>query len=310
LANIFKKIIGIEEIDEPTSNDLSSENISKLEKSDSPLGLKPVMQQDSKDNITAADFDDPFGKEINDDLNIPSLMPISKPVSKTQVDDIPNKDETDVLGKRVKELNLRPIEDPLNDAPQKELSSTSITQLIKSIDEISEEEHVRGKTSDHVQSDTNTNISKPSNIDNIGHDKPFNTPLPLPQTQESFPAFMSAEACLLLITALMTRRLNRLSVESQKMAFLNQQLLTPSKTSATSAMRLTDAITAQMDRIEQRADQAFSRLQTVQTAFTNQIECPREFSNSHANDTRSNVSNWRYIKAEQSRFKLSHHPAS
>ena len=88
----------------------------------------------------------------------------------------------------------------------------------------------------------------------------------------AFVGFVLIPACLLLITMLMLRRMNRLGLESQKLAFLNQQLLTPARTSESAAARLSDAITSQMDRIEQRADQAIGRLQTVQTAFSSQIE--------------------------------------
>ena len=86
-----------------------------------------------------------------------------------------------------------------------------------------------------------------------------------------FAGFVFLPACLLLILALMLRRINDLSVESRKLAFLNEQLLTPSDFSAKSAAHLSEAITQQMDRIEQRADQAFHRLKTVQTAFSAQI---------------------------------------
>ena len=88
----------------------------------------------------------------------------------------------------------------------------------------------------------------------------------------AFVGFIFIPACLLFITALLIRRMNSLSVESQKLAFLNQQLLTPSDHSEKAAARLSDAISSQMDRIEQRADQAFNRLKLVQDAFAVQID--------------------------------------
>lgn len=88
----------------------------------------------------------------------------------------------------------------------------------------------------------------------------------------AFVGFVLIPACLLLLTALLIRRMNSLSVESQKLAFLNQQLLTPSDHSEKAAARLSDAISTQMDRIEQRADQAFNRLKIVQDAFAVQID--------------------------------------
>ena len=87
-----------------------------------------------------------------------------------------------------------------------------------------------------------------------------------------FAGFVLLPACLLAITALLLRRMNSLSQESRDLAFLNQQLLTPSAQPSQAATNLADEITQQMDRIEQRADQALNRLTTVQSAFSAQID--------------------------------------
>jgi len=79
-------------------------------------------------------------------------------------------------------------------------------------------------------------------------------------------------ACLLILCALLLKRLNIFSQVSQEMAYLNQKLLLPSDHAAQSTTRLADEINRQMDRVEQRADQAFHRLTKVQSAFADQIE--------------------------------------
>lgn len=87
-----------------------------------------------------------------------------------------------------------------------------------------------------------------------------------------FIGFVVVPACLLGLTAVLLRYLGRLSRESQKLAYLNQQLISPADQAGQSATRFADNITHQMDRIEQRADQAFNRLMVVETAFSAQIE--------------------------------------
>ena len=86
-----------------------------------------------------------------------------------------------------------------------------------------------------------------------------------------FVGFIFVPACLLLVTALMLRRMNQLSFESQKMAFINEQLLTPSDYSEKAATNLSKSITGQMDRVEQRAEQAIHRIQQLQSALDQQI---------------------------------------
>ncbi len=87
-----------------------------------------------------------------------------------------------------------------------------------------------------------------------------------------FIGFVIVPACLLGLTAILLRYLNQLAMQSQKLAHLNRQLLTPAQHTSQSTARLVDDITQQMDRIEQRADQALSRLMTVQSVFSSQID--------------------------------------
>ncbi|MEP6342263.1 MAG: hypothetical protein ABJ275_03035 [Maricaulaceae bacterium] len=308
MANIFKKIKTIEEVLDVPTHDSSMEK-------HKPLGLKPILAKDDDDISSTTNIENSVSDDVDNDLRIPveELTERNKSIdSKVEADHLSNQrtenrpnneanSHTDKNG-----LNIHPVD----------MKSTPVEPETLSIETIETDSPTANKPTPNMSNITDRMPTILSDIPSVPLSIPsFSAPkwpywmlviigfmwiigssaaaygyfeLGLDSLNANpihalgFVGFILVPACLLLVTALMLRRMNQLSYESQKMAFINEQLLTPSDYAAKSATHLSSAITKQMDKIEQRAEQAVHRVQQLQTAFDKQITSVTQTLNQNA----------------------------
>ena len=114
MANIFKKIRGIDEVYDVNHEGQNNSGPENSTRTTTPLGLKPILQIDDSETVTSSDIDTAIIGDDADELIIPDDDSNSSEASQ--------KDKV----KTEKALNLHPIEE------QTPLSQSSA--LIKSID--------------------------------------------------------------------------------------------------------------------------------------------------------------------------------
>lgn len=307
MANIFKKIKSIEEVDDvdtdATSRDKADENYK-------PLGLKPILAKIKTDDLSTSDYEALIVADDDSDLQIPEVDPIDTSEPKTDEPKSTASDQVEAPSQSVSKSSSKSTETQ---------SSTDNNSLnihpvdIEALPIESTEATLHDNTDNAPSAPTKPDVlSAPDRLPTILSDRPV-TPLQVPTFNApkwpywtltligflwlissaaaaygyfelglnslsanpihalGFVGFILVPACLLLVTALMLRRMNQLSYESKKMAFINEQLLTPSDYSAKAAANLSKSITGQMDKIEHRAEQAIHRIQQLQSALDQKI---------------------------------------
>ena len=308
MANIFNKIKSIEEVLDVTAFDSSIEK-------HKPLGLKPILAKDGDDILSTSNIETSASDDIDNDLQIPDEMSDegNEPTgSNVKIDHIADQNAQNSPGDEANShadkngLNIHPVDiepNPVDaETPSIETIDTNNPTVQKPTSEAA-------NIADRMPTILSDSPSAPLNIPSFNAPKwPYwmlviigfmwiigsaaaaygyfelglDTLNANPLHALGFVGFILVPACLLLVTALMLKRMNQLSYESQKMAFINEQLLRPSDYAAKSAAHLSNAITKQMDKIEQRAEQAVHRVQQLQTAFDTQITSVTQTLNQNA----------------------------
>ena len=301
MANIFKKIRSIDEVDDvPAAPPLTDKGTDK----DRALGLKPLLDKLNDEDLAATNNKENDNISNDDELQIPSEKEFEdkKSIPNALKPDIGSDDAPDKTAEKniqtsdkKSDLNIRP-------ADVDENNETKMGALIKSID-VDPKEPTRLNIEPDLSAEKMPSILSETPVPPLklptfhapkwpywiltfivfmwiigsaaaayGYfELGLNSLTANPIHALGFVGFIFVPACLLLMTALMLRRMNQLSFESQKMAFINEQLLTPSDYSQKAAANLSKSITGQMDRIEQRAEQAIHRIQQLQSALDQQI---------------------------------------